>query len=328
MRLRRIAPLSVLALSALVLAGCAGGAPTASSTPSATPSSTADAACSFDAPAGATSDAVQVEGVGADATVTLAADLPFAALERTVLTEGDGEDLAAGDLVSVSYQIIDSTTGKAIETSVTNPAGDDGLVAMQLDAQTMSIFVAALECAPLGSQTVLAIPANLLGEGASPLVIVAQATEALPTTATGAEQDPTEGFPDVTFADDGRPTVTIPDAEAPTTTQIALLKKGDGPTVGVGDTVYVQYEGVKWSDGTVFDSSWERGMPTGFPTTGVVEGFGAALEGQQVGSQVIVVIPPAAGYGASEGHELQNETLVFVVDILAVQHVAGAAVTE
>ena len=65
-----------------------------------------------------------------------------------------------------------------------------------------------------------------------------------------------------------------------------------------GDTVLVHYTGVKWSDGTVFDSSWERGAPASFATTGVVEGFKQALEGQTVGSQVLVVIPPEFGYGA------------------------------
>ena len=62
----------------------------------------------------------------------------------------------------------------------------------------------------------------------------------------------------------------------------------------------MHYTGVKWSDGTVFDSSWEAGAPATFATTGVVEGFKQALEGQTVGSQVLVVIPPAFGYGAAE----------------------------
>ena len=92
-----------------------------------------------------------------------------------------------------------------------------------------------------------------------------------------------------------------------------------------GDTAFVQYTGVKWSDGSVFDSSWDRGQPAAFPTNGVVAGFQQALEGQQVGSQVLVVIPPAAGYGAQEGSELQNETLVFVVDILGVQRTPAPA---
>ena len=90
-----------------------------------------------------------------------------------------------------------------------------------------------------------------------------------------------------------------------------------------GDTVFVQYTGVKWSDGSVFDSSWDRGQPSAFQTTGVVAGFQQALEGQTVGSQVLVVIPPEFGYGAQDGHDLQNETLVFVVDILGVQRAAA-----
>ena len=88
----------------------------------------------------------------------------------------------------------------------------------------------------------------------------------------------------------------------------------------------MQYTGVKWSDGSVFDSSWENGAPASFQTTGVVDGFRQALEGQTVGSQVLVVIPPALGYGEGEinDDDLVGETLVFVVDILGTQHAAPA----
>ncbi|MDN3497499.1 FKBP-type peptidyl-prolyl cis-trans isomerase [Planococcus sp. APC 4015] len=316
MRIRPLVALSVTALTALALAGCSGsGTPDSSATPSPTA-----AACAFEAPAGTSSDAIEVSGSGADAVITVPADLEFAALERSVVTEGDGPELAVGDLVSVSYQIVDGVTGAAIEDSVSSPVGDGGTIPMLLDPESMSIFVAALECAPLGSQTVLAIPGSLLGEGASSMVVLAEATEEIPTTATGEAQDAVDGMPEVTLADDGKPSVTIPSGDAPTDVEISLLKKGDGPTVASGDTVVVQYEGVKWSDGSTFDGSWDRGTPTQFATTGVVPGFQQALEGQQVGSQVLVVIPPAFGYGTQEGHELQDETLVFVIDILAVQH--------
>ncbi len=130
-------------------------------------------------------------------------------------------------------------------------------------------------------------------------------------------------MPTVELADDGDPTITIPDGDAPTEVELETLKTGDGAVVASGDTVLVHYTGVKWSDGSVFDSSWERGVPSSFQTTGVVEGFQQALEGQTVGSQVVVVIPPEFGYGAQEGHELQDETLVFVVDILGTQHAAS-----
>ncbi|WP_148285558.1 FKBP-type peptidyl-prolyl cis-trans isomerase, partial [Microbacterium sp. B24] len=86
--------------------------------------------------------------------------------------------------------------------------------------------------------------------------------------------------------------------------------------------VLVQYTGVRWSDGKTFDSTWDKGgVPTSFTTTGVVPGFRKALEGQTVGSQVLVTMPPADGYGEGEinTNDLKGETLVFVVDILGAQ---------
>ncbi|WP_292813075.1 FKBP-type peptidyl-prolyl cis-trans isomerase [Microbacterium sp.] len=144
-----------------------------------------------------------------------------------------------------------------------------------------------------------------------------------PTAAWGEEQEPVDGMPTVEIGEDGEPSITVPEGDAPTDVQLEVLKQGDGAIVEAGDNVLVQYTGVAWSDGSVFDSSWERGAPASFSTSGVVDGFRQALEGQAVGSQVVVVIPPEFGYGASEGHELQDETLVFVVDILATQHLAA-----
>ena len=114
---------------------------------------------------------------------------------------------------------------------------------------------------------------------------------------------------------------TLPDQDftAPDTTQLAVLKKGDGPTVNPGDQVFVQYMGVL-PDGTEFDSSWSRGEPSAFQTTGVVQGFQKALEGQTVGSQVIAVIPASEGYGdQAQGEIPANSPLIFVVDILGTQ---------
>lgn len=99
-----------------------------------------------------------------------------------------------------------------------------------------------------------------------------------------------------------------------------MLKQGDGAEVADGDTVTVQYQGVNWRTGKVFDQSWTRGAPSQFATNQVIKGFTKALVGQKVGSQVIAVIPPDMGYGAagSESAGIKGtDTLVFVVDILA-----------
>lgn len=312
-RKRPLLLLSTVAAATLLLSGCAGNAePESSATPDDTASSSS---CLRDAQPGETSDAIVVDGEGADATVTVPADAAFADVERTVVAPGEGDDVVSGDLVSVSYQLVDATTGEVVDSS---SRGENGVLPILLDQTNSSLFLVALECEPVGTQVAMAVPASAFGEGGTNLVVYAEAVERLPEVATGTPVDPTPGMPTVTLDDDGAPTITIPEGDAPAETEVAVLKQGDGPTVGAGDLVVVQYRGVKWSDGTEFDSSWSRGAePAQFQTSGVVTGFRLALEGQKVGSQVVVVMPPKDGYGASEGNELQNESLVFVVDILA-----------
>ncbi len=322
MRLRPLAALSIAAVSALALAGCAGGAEP-EETP--TPTDAASAECLVDAQPGEASDSITVSGSGADLSATFDAGIEPAEIQRTLVTEGDGDEVYAGDVVTGAYAIYDGVTGDLLERSADTAPDDTGVIPLQLDPQQYSVFVAALECAPLGSTAALAIPGSAFGEGGTAVVIVAQSIGEL-DRADGADQPAVDGMPTVELAENGAPTVSIPDADAPTEVRLAELKKGDGPVVEPGDNVTVHYTGVKWSDGEVFDSSWDRGVPTSFPTSGVVDGFRQALEGYTVGSQVLVVVPPAAGYGATEGHELQNETLVFVVDILGTQRqIAPAA---
>lgn len=155
-----------------------------------------------------------------------------------------------------------------------------------------------------------------------PIVFVADVMPKPLTKAEGAEQTLPSGFPMVKLAKDGAPTLTLPSSPPPSDLQIANTIVGDGETVQDGDYVYVQYQGTNWNTGKVFDSSWERGAPTGFPTNGVIPGFTKALVGQKVGSQVVAIIPPAEGYGeaGSPPNIGGTDTIVFVVDILATVH--------
>nr|WP_231704594.1 MULTISPECIES: FKBP-type peptidyl-prolyl cis-trans isomerase [Arthrobacter] len=175
----------------------------------------------------------------------------------------------------------------------------------------------ALVGAPVGSDFAYYVPGSE-DSGTQNQFIVFTLTDArdIPTRAWGTDVDPVEGQPAVTLDDDGKPTITVPEADAPTELIAQDLKKGDGAVVEADDTVTVQYHGVKWSDGSVFDSSWERGTTMSFGLDQVVSAWTEGLAGKTVGSQVLIVAPPATAYGSQEGHELQNETLVFVVDIL------------
>ena len=149
----------------------------------------------------------------------------------------------------------------------------------------------------------------------------ASATSDAPLRASGEPQAPQAGFPTVELDADGRPTVTVPEADAPTELGVETLIKGDGATVQAGDTVTVQYQGVIWNTGEIFDESWSRGAPATFSTDQVITGFADGMVGQTVGSQTVVVIPPADGYGESGQPQAGisgTDTLVFVIDILAV----------
>jgi peptidylprolyl isomerase len=300
-RVRPIAALSIAVAAAFVLAGCSG-----SGEPDATTTTAAASLCDSAATSGEASEAVQVTGdVGQQPTATFTAPLEFDELESTVVTEGTGDKISDGDFVEYAVSAFDPATGSY--------AGGQEFNVTSIVANT--VLGGALGCAPIGTRVVATLPAT---SSASAAVYVIDLLGTVPGAAWGEEQAPVDGFPTVSLDDDGAPTVTLPDGDAPTEVQIETLKQGDGATVGAGDWVAVQYSGVKWSDGSVFDSSWDRGAPSAFQTTGVVPGFQQALEGATVGSQILVVIPPEFGYGTdtSSSSGLGGETLVFVIDVL------------
>ena len=99
------------------------------------------------------------------------------------------------------------------------------------------------------------------------------------------------------------------------------LKLGKGDDALLGKTVVVNYNGYL-TNGTKFDSSYDRGKPLEF-TLGqgdVIEGFDDGIFGMKVGGKRQLVIPPQAGYGkAGSGSIPPDATLVFVVQLLEVK---------
>lgn len=312
MRIRPLAALSVAALSALLLAGCAGsGGP--GSTP--TPSSSAAAAdlCAVAAPSGDVVTSVAVSGeVGQSPQVQFTAPLTVDSVERTVAVEGDGAALADGDYVSYALAVYDATTGQLAQEVGYDGATTQPPMPVTIDSGPDAFF----GCATAGSRIVMTVPASSSGGG--PYVYVIDVNKVIPAAEWCAVTEPGDAFPTATFADDGAPTIALPGGNPPADVQLDVLTEGDGDVVQPGDSVTVNYTGVKWSDGTVFDSSWQAGQPATFTTTGVVTGFQRALEGQKVGSTLMVVIPPACGYGEGQinATDLKGETLVFVVNII------------
>ena len=118
--------------------------------------------------------------------------------------------------------------------------------------------------------------------------------------------------------DDAAPRVAVKGPFKVARTQVQTLKAGDGPAVADTATVSVCYMGVNGRDGSVFDSSYERGEPVEFGLDRVVPGFQKAIAGQQVGSTVAVAMIPADGYpeGQPAAGILPGDTLVFAIKIL------------
>ena len=114
------------------------------------------------------------------------------------------------------------------------------------------------------------------------------------------------------------PTITPPSGDAPTALIAEDIIVGSGTEVVATSTVTLHYTLMKWSDGSIIESSWSRGTPSTFQLSGLIQGWKQGLPGAKVGGRRLLVLPPALGYGAMAGHPLEKDTLIFVVDIIAV----------
>ena len=98
--------------------------------------------------------------------------------------------------------------------------------------------------------------------------------------------------------------------------QYKVLTEGTGPKPTAEQTVKVDYEG-RLIDGTVFDSSSERGEPLEFPLNGVIKGWTEALSMMPVGSEWEIYVPQELAYGSREMGKIQPfSALIFKVKLL------------
>ena len=105
--------------------------------------------------------------------------------------------------------------------------------------------------------------------------------------------------------------------------EIEDIVEGDGDEAVAGRIVEVHYVGVSWKTGKQFDASWDRGdtFKFGLGKGQVIRGWDQGVAGMKVGGRRMLIIPPDLGYGPNGSPPVikPNETLVFVVDLLAVQ---------
>jgi peptidylprolyl isomerase len=273
-------------------------------------------------------DAVEVTGkLGEKPTLDFAE--PFEVTETTsrLVEEGDGEKITPNAVVSFDFVFVNGRDGTELSTSYDSEPAE-----LVFEDSLMKGIYDGLNGVPTGSRVLVGIapddgpeadPAQGIEE-TDTLLFVADIHE-VRTPLTRAEGEPVEpepGLPTVELGDDGAPTITVPDAEPPADLIVQPLIEGDGAVVEAGQTVTVHYTGVIWDTAEVFDSSWESGSPATFEigTGAVIPGWDEGLVDQTVGSQILLVIPPAKGYpeGSPDGSIKPTDTLVFVVDILDV----------
>lgn len=102
--------------------------------------------------------------------------------------------------------------------------------------------------------------------------------------------------------------------------QYEVLVQGDGPKPTITNTVKTHYHGTLLN-GTVFDSSVDRGEPISFPLNGVIKGWTEALQLMPVGSKYKLYIPYDLAYGERGAGQLIGpfETLIFEVELLEIE---------
>lgn len=142
------------------------------------------------------------------------------------------------------------------------------------------------------------------------------ANEASPGETTASEES-------ASSAEGRKPKVTVPKGPPPKQLKIEDITEGDGAEAKQGDYVTVQYVGVGYDSKEQFDASWDRGEPFSF-TLGngeVIKGWDQGVAGMKVGGRRELIIPPSLGYGPAGSPPAigPNETLIFVVDLLAVE---------
>ena len=274
-------------------------------------------------------------GFGSKPTVTIPKGDPPSSLRTSVLHEGTGRAVAKGDLIAIDYVGEIWKTGKVFDTSFD---GTQTPAAFTIGTgQVIDGFDQGLTGRKVGSRVLLVIPpAQAYGSqgnsaaGIAPTDTVVFVVDLLGAhtkdeAATGAPAAPTPaGLPTVSTGK-GRPTIKIPSGKPPTKLTSAVVLQGTGDVVKSGDLLVRPVRGRQVGRRQDVRRLWDHGAPAGFPigVGQVIKGWDTGLVGKHVGDRVLLVVPPADGYGAqgqSQAGISGTDTLVFAVDIVATYH--------
>ena len=325
---RLVAPLCrpVLAVSLLVLplAACGGEDSGAAS----------EAASSEGSGAGPAGEGLPgVEGAyGEKPTLSVPKGDPATELQSAVLSQGEGPEVASGDLLVVDYlgqiwaegepEVFDNSYDRGVPTAF--PIGTGGVI---------KAWDEVLVGVKAGSRVLMTVPPDKgYGEKGNPptiegtdtLIFVVDVIASFNKTST-AQGEPTgktgAGGVAVTGDVGAEPAVTVPPATPPPTEpSVTVLSQGSGEPVEGPSAVIANIVVSSW-DGQQRQSSWEQGpqsLTVGDPTTPSPLD---SLIGVPVGSRVLVLLPPPAGQDPASGNANGNQdpataSVAAVIDVL------------
>jgi peptidylprolyl isomerase len=272
------------------------------------------------------------KGFGQKPTIAKGTIAPSPDLAVKTVVQGRGPAIAGGDYVQVNYlgqiwdtaKVFDTSFGRGPFTTVIGqgqviPGWDEALIGRRTGTRLELAVPPALgygtsgnpQAGIKGTDTmvfVIDVLNRFDGKSSATGKPVPQKNTALPTVGT--------------VTDGSRPSVKIPKGAKPPAKLVAeYVLEGDGPAVKSGDTVLAQYQGLLWTTGKEFDSSYSHGQLAPLELDKLIPGWQQGLVGKKANSRVLLVTPPALGYGSQppSGSGIPaNATLVFTLDILAV----------
>ena len=316
--MRRAAALAFIPVAvAVAIAGC-------SSSSSSKPAAAAD-----------TYQSVKVTGsFGKAPAVTIPKEKGTGALYTKTLIQGNGAKITSTDGVVGNYVAYDwsGKTSKLLGSTYTQ-----GVPSLFVGGQIIAGVQKALIGQKIGSRVLAVVPpadglgaqATSEGIGATDtLVFVIDMDSQFGLTSVSGKQTTSGGgaLPTVVAPASAAaaPTINInTKATPPKALQVKTLVKGTGRVIKKGDNIVVNYNGYIWRTGKSFQSSWSnpnQPLQTVIGEGQVIPGWDTGLVGQTAGSRVLLVIPPAQGYGSAGSSQAGikgTDTLVFAVDILA-----------
>jgi peptidylprolyl isomerase len=280
-------------------------------------------------------ESVKVTGTeGKAPTVRIPPRKADSALVTKTLVKGKGEKLTASESYLANFDVYlwRGKTSKLLFSSFTSTP----------EVLPVTMGLTGLQKALTGERVgarVLAVLPPKFGYGTQgnsqigvkpddTLVWVVDLLHAFPANASATGKHLSNGggsLPLVSTGVGGAPQISVPKAKPPAKLIVKTLIKGTGAPVKAQQSIVVRYVGSIWRTGKVFNSNWPSATqptvpPSVFKLGQLIPAWNTGLVGIPIGSRVMLVVPPAQGYGKKGNPQAGikgTDSLVFVLDILA-----------